>query len=161
MIWISPRAYKIFVEAAKQAYMKPKDCQSKEDGVCRLPIGTCEQCDQFDARQIKPYVYERSLVNGFDFYKYLHIRGGSSNWKGKGEKYRNGGEFDFIVYYAMPEEMKDKPSEMCERIWCIEKKIVYGEGKTIEEAYRDYSIKVEAKERAAHTMTLKDVGTKK
>ncbi len=22
----------------------PTDCQSKEDGVCRLPIGTCTQC---------------------------------------------------------------------------------------------------------------------
>lgn len=22
----------------------PKECQSKEDGVCRLPIGSCEQC---------------------------------------------------------------------------------------------------------------------
>lgn len=26
------------------AFSIPKDCQSKEDGVCNLPIGTCLQC---------------------------------------------------------------------------------------------------------------------
>lgn len=26
--------------------MKPDKCKSKEDGVCRLPIGTCAQCEQ-------------------------------------------------------------------------------------------------------------------
>ena len=88
---------------------------------------------------IPKYIFEKSEVNGFDFYKYLHITGGSGNWKGKGEKYRNGGEFDVIVFYAMPEEMEDKPTGMCDRLWCIEKGIVYGEGKTIIEAYKNYS----------------------
>lgn len=28
----------------KSVVKLPADCQSKEDGVCRLPKGTCEQC---------------------------------------------------------------------------------------------------------------------
>ncbi len=92
--------------------------------------------------EIKKYILEKSEINGFDFYKYLHIKGGSSNWKGKGEKHRNGGEFDFILYYAMPEEMEKKPVGMCERLWCIDSSIVYGEGKTINEAYQNYLSKL-------------------
>lgn len=91
---------------------------------------------------IKPYIFEKSDVNEFDFYKYLHIRGGSGNWKGKGEKFRNGGEFDVIIFYAMPEEMEDRPPGMCERLWCIERSIIYGEGKTIEDAYKNYQSKI-------------------
>lgn len=75
---------------------------------------------------------------GFDFYKYLHITGGSSNWKGKGVKFRNGGEFDFILYYALPEVMEKKPAGMCERLWCIENNIPFGEGKTIEQAHENW-----------------------
>lgn len=92
--------------------------------------------------KIKQNITVKSEVNWFDFYKYLHIRGGSSNWKGKGESNRNGGEYDFILYYAMPDEMKDKPVEMCERLWCIEKGIVYGEGKDIDSAYQNYLSKL-------------------
>lgn len=86
---------------------------------------------------MKPYILEKSSANGFDFYKYLFIRGGSGNWKGRGEKFRNGGEFDFILYYAAPEDTEGKPQGMCERLWCIEKGIPYGEGRTINEAYAD------------------------
>jgi len=92
--------------------------------------------------EIKQYILEKSEANGFDFYKYLHIKGGSSNWKGKGDKFRNGGEFDFILYYAYPEDMEKKPVGMCERLWCIEKGIDYGEGKTINEAYQNYLSKL-------------------
>ena len=91
---------------------------------------------------IKPYIMERSKANGFDFYRYLHIRGGSGNWKQKSEAHRNGGEYNFIVFYASPEQMKGH-DEMCERLWCREKGIVYGEGNTIEEAYENYKKKLQ------------------
>jgi len=90
---------------------------------------------------MKPYILEKSSVNGFDFYKYLFIRGGSGNWQGKSEDYRYGGEFDFILYYAAPGDMEDKPQGMCERLWCIEKGILYGEGGTIRDAYIDFMSK--------------------
>lgn len=88
---------------------------------------------------IKPYIYERSKDNGFNFYKYLHIRGGAGVNPTR-KKYRYGGEYDFIVYYASPTEMEGH-NGTCERIWCEEMNIVYGEGKTIEEAYLDYVAK--------------------
>lgn len=25
--------------------IKPQNCQSKEDGICNLPLGSCHQCD--------------------------------------------------------------------------------------------------------------------
>lgn len=32
------------LKAIESKYL-PKDCQSKEDGICRLPIGSCQQCN--------------------------------------------------------------------------------------------------------------------
>ncbi len=29
--------------------------------------------------EMPPYILEKSTVNGFEFYKYLHIRGGAGN----------------------------------------------------------------------------------
>jgi len=89
-----------------------------------------------EINNIKKYITKKSSVNGFDFMYYLHIRGGSGNWLNKPEKGRNGGEYDFILYYASPDEMKG--CNICERVWCIQNKIIYGEGKTIEAAYEDY-----------------------
>lgn len=86
---------------------------------------------------IPAYKIKRSKVNGYDFYYYLHIRGGAGIQRS--EIYRNGGEYDFIVFYANPSEMED--CDMCERVWCLEKGIVFGEGKNIEAAYNDYLIK--------------------
>ena len=91
-------------------------------------------------QNIEKFITEKSPVNGFDFYKYLHIKGGSWN---KGGAFRYGGEFDFILFYAMPEEMDKKPVGMCERLWCIDKGIEYGEGDTIEAAFEDYKSKID------------------
>lgn len=87
---------------------------------------------------IPPYIYKRSMVNGFDFYYYLHIRGGSGS-KGRSERNVYGGEYDYIVFYASPSEMEG--CNHCERIWCRDKGIPYGLGKTIEEAYLDWKAK--------------------
>lgn len=88
---------------------------------------------------IQPYILKRSEVNGFNFYHYLHIRGGAGNtFKGL---HRNGGEYDFILFYAAPSDMEG--CDICERKWCEEEGIVYGEGSTIEEAYEDYLSKTE------------------
>lgn len=93
------------------------------------------------AIDIPPYLYERSKTNGFDFYRYLHIRGGSCNVRyPEIEEHRYGGEYHFIVYYARPEELEGIGS-MCERLWCREKGIIYGEGYTIEGAYENYQLK--------------------
>lgn len=97
--------------------------------------------------EIKPYILEKSKVNGFSFYKYLHIKGGSGNWKGKSDKFLNGGEFDFCVYYATPDEMEGL--DKCERIWCKEKRIPFGTGKTIELAFKNYLSKVNKIKNAA------------
>lgn len=82
--------------------------------------------------EIKKYIGIQNRI-GF-FYKYLHIIGGSGRTE---KKNRNGGEFDFIVFYATPTEMKGK-GEICERIWCENNDIIYGEGSSIGEAYQDY-----------------------
>ena len=93
--------------------------------------------------EIKPYIMERSQTNGFDFYKYLHIRGGSGNIRyPEIEDHRHGGEYHIILFYCRPEEMEGR-GEMCERLWCREKGIVYGEGNTIEEAYENYKKKLQ------------------
>jgi len=92
--------------------------------------------------EIKPYIMERSEANGFDFYRYLHIRGGSGNIDAKGESNRYGGEYNFILFYCRPEEMEER-GQICERLWCREKGIVYGEGNTIEEAYENYKKKLQ------------------
>lgn len=93
-------------------------------------------------KDIRPHLYERSKVNGFYFYKYLYIRGGAGI-KMEKTNYRNGGEYDFIVFYASPTEMEGL-NGTCERIWCEEMEIVYGEGGTIEAAYADYLRKSDA-----------------
>lgn len=85
-------------------------------------------------REIKPYIYKVSEVNGLPFYHYLHIRGGSGS-NGKQANSRNGGEYDFIAFYASPQEMNE--CAYCERLWCIEHDIPFGEGGTIEEAIQN------------------------
>ncbi len=85
---------------------------------------------------IPRYILKKSEVNGFDFYYYLHIKGGSGNWKGKSDKHLNGGEYDFVLFYASPQEMEGL--NCCERIWCIQKNIPFGVGKSIEDAYNNY-----------------------
>lgn len=93
------------------------------------------------AKKIPSYIYEKSKVNGFDFYRYLHIRGGSGNIRyPEIEEHRYGGEYHFILYYARPEELEGI-GPMCERLWCREKGIVYGEGDSIDEAYQNYQEK--------------------
>lgn len=87
--------------------------------------------------EIKPYILEKSKTNGFDFYRYLYIKGGSGNWRNKPEKFLDGGEYDYCIFYALPEEMEGIGS-CCERIWCKQKKIPFGTGATIEEAYENY-----------------------
>lgn len=82
--------------------------------------------------EIKPYIFEKSPVNGFNFYRYLHIRGGSGTPFFE-RKIPNGGEYDFIVFYASPKEMEG--CDICERIWCMRNDIPFGIGKSIEEAY--------------------------
>jgi hypothetical protein len=91
---------------------------------------------------MKPYIYIKSTVNGFPFFYYLHIKGGSGvrPWRSKPE-HRYGGEFDYIVYYASPEQTEKMNRTTCERIQCREMGIPYGEGKTIKEAYKDYQKK--------------------
>ena len=86
--------------------------------------------------KIEPYIRQYSPINGFDFFYYLHIRGGAGNYSSRTGVHRHGGEYDYILFYASPEQMKD--CKICERIWCDENGLVYGEGKTIEEAYENY-----------------------
>lgn len=86
---------------------------------------------------IEPHIFEKSKINGFNFYKYLHIRGGSGIKPGHTIESRRytGGEYDFIAFYASNEDMINKPPHMCDRLWCIEANIVFGEGPTLEAAY--------------------------
>lgn len=86
--------------------------------------------------KIEPYIRKKSPVNGFNFLYYLHITGGSGNYSSRTGKFRYGGEHDFILFYASPEEMEG--CDICYRIWCEKKGIIYGEGSTIEEAYQHY-----------------------
>lgn len=86
----------------------------------------------FSLQDIKPFFTEKSNINGFGFYHYLHIRGGAGGFY---RKYL-GGEYDFILFYATPQQMEG--CDYCERIWCEDNGIIYGEGKTIEEAYANY-----------------------
>lgn len=88
------------------------------------------------SEQIKPYILEKGEYDRFGWYRYLHIKGGSGNWKGKSDKFLNGGEFDYCLFYASPAEMEGL--NCCERIWCIKKDIPFGTGKTIEDAYKSY-----------------------
>lgn len=81
----------------------------------------------------------KSKTNGLYFYHYLHIMGGSGD-TGRGE-YRNGGEFDYIAFYCMEDDLLS--CNMCYRIWCEEKGIPYGEGKDIQEAYNQLLEKLE------------------
>lgn len=41
--------------------MRPKECQSKEDVVCDLPIGSCDQCKPDEL-----YVYKTNLNGIYD-----------------------------------------------------------------------------------------------
>jgi len=75
------------------------------------------------------------------FYHYLHIIGGSGD-DGRG-KHRIGGKFDYIVFYCIPDALEG--CDKCQRIWCEENKIIYGEGKTIQIAYNNYMKKIKKK----------------
>jgi hypothetical protein len=86
--------------------------------------------------KIEQYITVKSKTNGFGFYHYLHIVGGSGDHRSS-SRARYGGEFNFILYYASPEQMEGI-NGMCERIWCEENNIVYGEGDSIELAYKNY-----------------------
>lgn len=88
---------------------------------------------------MKPYITIKSTVNGFPFLYYLHIKGGSGikPWRSDPD-YRYGGEFDYIVYYASPEQEEKMNRTTCDRIQCRELNIPYGEGSTIKEAYKNY-----------------------
>jgi hypothetical protein len=81
---------------------------------------------------IEPYILEKSKVNGFNFYRYLYIKGGAGGFYRKGY----GGEFDFILFYASPQEMEN--CNICEKVWCEGAGIIFGEGRTIEEAHINY-----------------------
>jgi len=83
--------------------------------------------------EIKPHIVEKK------YYKYLHIHGGSGYNKNS-ENDRFGGEYDFILYYAKPDELEGIDG-MCERCWCIKNNIIFGEGSSIEDAYHDYLVK--------------------
>lgn len=79
---------------------------------------------------IPPYILENRV-----WYKYLHIIGGSGNCNDKKEEFLIGGEYDFIVFYAAPSEMKGL--DKCAMFWCREKNIPYGIGNTINEAFEN------------------------
>lgn len=88
--------------------------------------------------QIPPYITFK--CNGFDWFKYLHVAGGSGI-KPERPVSRSGGEFNIILYYAEPKEIEHKGGK-CDRLWCVENKIVYGEGETIYHAYMNYLTKI-------------------
>ncbi len=85
-----------------------------------------------------PYILKRS--NGVSWYHYLHIIGGSGNWGGKREEHLRGGEYNFCLFYAAPDEMIGK--DCCAMQWCKQKKIPFGIGETIEVAYNNYQSKL-------------------
>jgi len=85
---------------------------------------------------IEPYILKKSDVNGFNFYSYLHIKGGAGGFYRKGY----GGEFDFVLFYASPTEMEG--CDICEKVWCEQNNIIFGEGSTIEDAYESYKQKL-------------------
>ena len=88
---------------------------------------------------MKPHITIKSTVNGFPFLYYLHIKGGNGVKPHRSNpKHRYGGEFDYIVYYASPEQSEKMNRTTCDRIQCRELNIPYGEGSSIEMAYNDY-----------------------
>lgn len=93
---------------------------------------------------IPAYILIKSNANGLNFYYYLHIKGGAGGFYRK----RMGGEFDYILFYASPEQMEG--CSICEKIWCEENNIHFGEGKTIELAYENYLKKQKKKHSVAH-----------
>jgi hypothetical protein len=90
--------------------------------------------------QIPQYITKKSETNGFDFHYYLHIGGGTGINPARPVS-RSGGEFNVILYYAAPSEIAHK-GETCDRLWCIQNNIEYGEGETIYHAYMDYLTKI-------------------
>jgi len=94
-----------------------------------------EQTKAITVEDIEPYILEKSNHNAFGWYNYLYIRGGSGRKERHGRQ-RHGGEYDFILFYASPEQMAE--CDYCERKWCEDNNIIYGEGNTILEAYIDY-----------------------
>lgn len=80
---------------------------------------------------IKPYITVKSKTNGFDFYHYLHIQGGSGHGK-----YKMGGAHLFYVFYLPPDTANDEG--LSPEFFCKSLGIPCGVGDTIEEAYADY-----------------------
>lgn len=78
------------------------------------------------AMEMPPYLL--SKANGFNWFHYLHIKGGS------GSKNGSGGQHKFYVYYATPEE-EEKIGTTSPEFACGELNIPCGYGDTIQEAY--------------------------
>jgi hypothetical protein len=76
--------------------------------------------------EMPPYLL--SKANRFNWFHYLHIKGGS------GSKNGSGGQHKFYVYYATPEE-EEKIGTTSPEFACEELNIPYGYGDTIQEAY--------------------------
>jgi hypothetical protein len=91
------------------------------------------QAEQEDQEEIPQYILEKE--NGFDWHRYLHIIGGT----GPNPSRPNnpfGGEYDYCVFYASADEMEGL--DKCPMRWCKEKKIPFGLGSTIKEAYSNW-----------------------
>lgn len=88
------------------------------------------------ATKIEPYYMVKSPVNGFSFYHYLRIEGGSCN----NSNGPNGGDFHFVLYYVAPKD--ENPGEMDSRFWLKKKKIPFGLGHSVEEAHTDFLKKI-------------------
>lgn len=86
-------------------------------------------------QDIKPYFLTKSGVNGFDFYHYLNIHGGSGHGK-RGL----GGRYLFTLCYLTPEE-HDAMGQTSPDLFCDASKIPCGVGQTIEIAYKNWKIK--------------------
>jgi hypothetical protein len=83
---------------------------------------------------IEPYIQSKSKVNGFWFYHYLQIQGGT------GKKDGHGGQYRFYLTYLEPEQRAQLDNRALD-YWCKDKKIPCGVGDTIEQAYEDFKAK--------------------
>lgn len=79
---------------------------------------------------IEPYIYSKS--GGLSWYHYLHIHGGSGHGKNVGGKYA------FVMTYLTPEQSGEVGQISLDR-FCIDNKIPYGAGATIEDANEDFN----------------------
>lgn len=82
-------------------------------------------------KQIKPYLLVKSKENGFDFYYYLHIQGGSGHGKTN-----LGGAHNFYVFYLLPDTLNQE--NLSPEFFCKSFGVPCGVGDTIEEAHNDF-----------------------